>query len=302
MKLSYLLLLIPCFVWAQKDPCKLVKTMSKSSEKVDFEFTYTYNSKGDLSNKKEFRSLSDGSYVQERDFEYNEKGYVSKITNKLNGQFRTAVFKEYNNLGVLVSEVESREESQSDLPINKVSTLGNSREKLYYENDGSVGSREKEIKDSKGNILLKEIRGAENQLYHSYEKTYNAKGEVTYSKSIDVVGDVIEEHFYEFNAKNKVEKDSVTVNGTVNTSTLYEYNSSGYLVKKTLLNNRKEIEYVSVYKVDEQGRIMEESFIYKGDVINKKRNTYNGDKKVKEEQLNNQGSIVKVITWEYNCN
>jgi hypothetical protein len=133
-------------------------------------------------------------------------------------------------------------------------------------------------------------------------KKFNAKGEVTYSKSNDLVGQMIEEKFYQFDANQKLIKDSTAINGVVNARTLYSYDNNGFLIKKSLLGANSAVEYVVEYKVDAQGNTTEESYIYKGELLNKKVYTYLGKQVTKEEQYNNVGELVRTRTWTYNCN
>lgn len=299
MKQLYLLILIPVFAFAQKDPCKITKTSSFAGDNLEFEFTYTYNSNGDLVAEKEFRTVSQGTYTLGRAYEYNEKGYLSKVTNTQNGEFRSAIFKEYNKLGDLVSEIESTDEVLK--PLNRVAVLGNNKEKLFYEKDGSVSGREIEVKDSNGNILLKEIRGNENQLYHSYENIYNDQGKLSRSKNVDVVGGLTEERLFQFSSSGQLIQDSTLINGNVNARSLYEY-TNGLLTKKTLFGQKNNVEYVINYVNDSEGNLTEESFIYNDELLNRKVYTYSNKLKVKEEQFNKDGVLVKIRTWEYNCN
>lgn len=300
MRLAILLLLFPLFVCAQQQQCKLTKTSSFVGDNLQFEFTYTYNTEGKLLSEKEFRKESQGSYELGKTYEYNEKGFVSKITNTLNGEFRSNTLRQYDRLGNMISEVEST--SQASEPLNRVAVLGNNREKLFYENDGTVGAREIEVKDVDGNIVLKEIRGSQGQLFSAVSKKFNAKGEVTYSKSNDVVGQLIEEKFYQFDSNQKLLKDSTAINGVINARTLYAYNGNGFLTKKSILGSNAAVEYVINYIHDSQGNITEESYIYKGELLNRKVYSYLGKQVTKEEQYNKAGDLVRTRTWEYNCN
>ena len=116
------------------------------------------------------------------------------------------------------------------------------------------------------------------------------------------MGSLVEEKFYQFDAAQKLLKDSTAINGKVNARTVYAYNSNGFLSKKTLLGSSFQIEYEIDYLVDEQGRNTEEKFTYKGEMLNRKVYTYNGNLLSKEEQFNNIGDLVRTRTWDYNCN
>ncbi|SOE21923.1 hypothetical protein SAMN06298216_2373 [Spirosomataceae bacterium TFI 002] len=300
MRSLTLLLLLPIFVFAQQEQCKLTKTSSYVGETLQFEFTYTYNSQGKILTEKEFRTEGPGSFTLGKTYTYNEKGFVSKITSTQNGDFRSNTFREYDKLGNMISEVESTTEVSE--PLNRVAILGNSREKLFYEKNGTVGAREVEVKDVDGNVILKEIRGPQGELYSAVSTKYNSKKEVTYSKSNDVVGNLIEEKYYQFDAGQKLVKDSTAINGVINERTLYQYDNKGFLIKKSLLGANSAVEYVIDYKVDSEGNTIEESFIYKGELLNRKVYTYLGKQVSKEEQYNNKGDLVRTRTWEYNCN
>lgn len=300
MRSAILLLFFPLFVCGQESACKLTKTSSFVGENLQFEFTYFYDTSGKLLSEKEIRSESQGTYELGRNYEYNEKGFLSKITNTLNGVFHSNILREYDRLGNMVSEVEST--TNTNEPSNRVAILGNNREKLFYEDNGSVGAREIEVKDNDGNIILKEIRGSQGELFSAINKSYSAEGNLTYSKSNDIVGKLIEETFYEYDASKKLIKDSTALNGQINARTLYTYNEDGFLIKKSLLDANFVIEYVIDYQVDKQGNVMEEKFTYRGQLLNRKVYTYLGKLKTKEEQYNKEGVLERTRTWVYNCN
>lgn len=299
MKQLLILLFVPFFAFAQNRDCLLNSHKSTVNGNLEFEILRTYDAEGKIISKLETRAISGGTYTSEEKYAYNAKGYLSKVSTFQNNELRFEKDLTYNNLGQLISETESRPGQTT--PINRVSVLANQNEKLYYELDGSVSGREVEQKNAQGLVTFKELRGNENQLYHSTEKEFSENGAPLYSKNVDVLGQLTEERFWEYNEQGKLLKDSTLINENVQRRTLYVYSETGGLTKRIGKNASNVTEYEIVYKLNE-GNLPEEEITYYNDKVNgTKKYFYTDGAKTKEEQYNANGELLRVVEWQYKC-
>lgn len=299
MKQLLVFLFVPFFAIAQNSDCLLLSHKSMSKDNLEYEILRTYNTEGKIATKLETRAISGSTYTIEEKYSYNAKGYLSKMSTFQNGEPRFEKEYTYNNLGQLISEVEIRPGQAT--PLTAVSVLANRNEKLFYEPDGSVSGREVERKNSMGLITLKELRGKENQLYHSTERSFSETGKPTYSKNLDVLGKLTEERYWEYDESGKLLKDSTLVNESLQGKTLYEYNAAGVLTKKIGKNASNATEYEIIYKLNDEGLSNEEVFYYNNEVSSTKKYAYTAGIKTKEEQYNAQNELLRTIEWQYKC-
>ncbi len=298
--LIILIFLSTFFANGQQNNCLESKLLSYSKGTLEWQNSKTYDKKGNLIEDRRDNYAQNGVYSSKKVYEYDGKGRVSKITDFLNDAVTQSVSKEYDNLGNLIREVSSNNKSAQ--PLNRVSILGNSREQLFYESDGKVSGREIQEFDKNGQLTLKELRGDQNKLYQTTENTYNSAGQIVKVKRVDVVGNMTEEIFTNYDGKGNILSDSSLTNGNVSAFTFYTYDN-GFLTKKAKLNGAKVTDYEIIYLNNTTGKVIEETFVYNGETLSTTKYEYDTfGNKIKEDTFDGKNQLLRSKVWEYICN
>jgi hypothetical protein len=261
----------------------------------------SYNPEGKITEEWRLNSVDlDQTYTSKKTFEYNDKGYLIKITDYLNDEFRTVKNLNYNNLGKLISETQSNEPSGTKALTFQISLNGTS-EKLFYGNANEVTGKEISIKNEKGDIIRYEIRNAQGEVNHATSYLYNDLNQAIYVLKDDVVGHMKEETHSSYNSSRLIDIDSTFLNKRLIGKTLYQH-TNGFLSSKTKIDRDNKVEYEISYTNNTKGLNLEEKFSYHGELINSIKRTYDiHDNLVMEERFNTQNQLLQTKNWEYSC-
>lgn len=301
-RLSYLVLLVLSIGAANgQSDCLLTESSTSNAKGLESQLTNTFNSEKKIIEEfKQVFSSPNGSYTQRKTFDYNAKGYLSKTTEFVNDVVKSVKNRTYDNLGNLISETEGLETSGTNI-INKLTTSGTGSVKLYFGENNTVSGTEIIEKDASGNVITHNVLNSENRVNSSKEYRYNNESKIIYSKNDDVVGEMLEETFTDYNAQGQISKDSTYLNEKLIAKTLYEY-TNGFLTTKTRIGRNNKVDYVITYDNNNKGKVTEERFIYNGELLSRVENSYDEfDNKVLEKRYNQNNQLLRTKTWEYNC-
>jgi hypothetical protein len=208
------LLLFPFFAantFAQSN-CLLLNQSTSAGDRIVSEQRNTYNQDGKIT--EEWRLNTEGlgqTYTSKKTFEYNGKGYLTKITEYLNDEFKTVKNLNYNNLGKLISETQSNEPTSAKAFTFQTTQDGVS-EKLFYDNANGISGKEISIKNERGDIVRYEIRNALGEVNHATSYLYNESNQVIYTLKDDVAGHMKEETYTHYNSSGLMDVDSTFLN------------------------------------------------------------------------------------------
>lgn len=301
-RLSYFVLLVLSIGAANgQSDCLLTESSTSNTKGLESQLTNTFNSEKKIIEEfKQVFSSPNGSYTQRKTFDYNAKGYLSKTTEFVNDEVKSVKNRTYDNLGNLISETEGLESSGTNI-INKLTTSGTGSVKLYFGENNTVSGTEIIEKDASGNVITHNVLNSENRVNSSKEYRYNNESKIIYSKNDDVVGEMLEETFTDYNAQGQISKDSTYLNENLIAKTLYEY-TNGFLTTKTRIGRNNKVDYVITYDNNNKGKVTEERFIYNGELLSRVENSYDEfDNKVLEKRYNQNNQLLRTKTWEYNC-
>ncbi|MFT7436715.1 MAG: hypothetical protein ACI8UX_002517 [Psychromonas sp.] len=286
---------------AQND-CSLIKQESVNKNgKTDFLLLKSYNLEGQIIEENTTTTGFQGSNSEKTIFEYNAKGYLSKVSAFHNETFRSAKIYNYNNLGQLIAITETTDPNEIKTN-NKLTTSRLNSEKLFFAEDNSISARVTTTKNENGQILNYEIRNGSGEINHSKEFIYSQTGEKTYEKRNDVVGGMVEEIVTSYNSSNgNIEKDSTYLNGKLIRRTLYTY-ASGFLTDKTVIGRNNKLDYQIQYVNNVNGDLIKESFLYQGRLMNSIEKSYDpSGNLILEKSFDANSNLLKTKTWEYQC-
>ncbi|WP_162628235.1 hypothetical protein [Arcticibacterium luteifluviistationis] len=285
---------------AQSD-CLLTTSTTSTAKGLESQVKNTYNLENKLTEEsKEILASANGSYTTKKTFEYNPKGYLSKTTEYLNDKVTSVKNRTYDNLGKLISETEGLETTGQNI-INRLTTSGTSSIKLYYGENNTISGTEIIEKDASGNVTKHNVLNSENKVNSSKEFRFNEESKTVYAKNNDVVGGMIQETFTDYGSQGQISKDSTYLNNTLIAKTLFDY-TDGFLTKKTRIGRNNKVDYEIIYKNDTEGKVIEERFIYNGELLNLVENTYDRFGNLTLEKSYNQNNqLLRTKTWEYNC-
>ncbi len=301
-RLSYLVLLVlsTAAANAQSD-CLLIESATSTSKGLESQLKNTFNNANKIT--EEYRQIlasPNGSYTQKKTFEYNAKGYLSKTTEYINDAVKSVKNRTYDNLGNLISETEGLETNGANL-INRLTTSGTGSVKLYFGENNVISGTEIIEKDASGNVTKHNVLNSDNKLNSSKEYRYDNESKTVYAKNNDVVGGMLEETYTDYNANGQISKDSTYLNNTLIAKTLFEY-TNGFLTTKTRIGRNNKVDYEIIYTNDNAGKVIEERFIYNGELLSRVENSYDDfDNLVVEKRYNNENQLLRTKTWEYNC-
>ncbi len=296
-----LFLLLAGFASAQSD-CQLLTQQSVNKNgQILFQLTNSYNSEGKLI--EEHKAVSQhlqGTYTERKVYEYNAKGYLSKISSFHNEAFKSAKFRSYNNLGELIAETETTDLSETK--TNNVLTTSNlNSEKLYFAEDNSISAREVTKKNENGQILTYEIKSGAGVVNHSKEFRYSSSGKETYERRDDLIGNMSEEILTSYMSNGNIEKDSTYLNGKLIGKTLFTY-QNGHVTEKAVYGRNNDLDYQILYVNDGSGNPTKETFVYQGRLMNSVEKSYDSaGNLILEKSFDSNNILQKTITLEYNC-
>lgn len=296
-----ILLAIPSLAYTQSD-CLLLHHQNTSGDIIILDQRNAYNEEGKLLEEiKVNNSAYDGAYSTKRVFEYNQKGFLTKVTQYLNDTFKSATFYTYDGRGNLINESESNDPSGVNNIRSQLQNLNGKSEKTFFEEDGKVSGTEISQKNAEGKLLSYELRNGNGQLMQELVNQYNNAGKPVYEKRNDAVGHMIHETFSKYDAQNRIMADSTLLNGKMVGKTLFEYSPTG-LKKRTRIDRNGSLDYSIEYKTDSRGNIIEETFFYRGDLSSRIERDYNAaNKLIEERNYNQQNQLANTKTWEYSC-
>ncbi len=262
----------------------------------------SYNADGKITEEvKVHQSPYDGAYSTKRVFEYNEKGFLVKVTQFHNDAFRSATFYRYDGRGRLIDEFESTDPTGVTGIRSLVQDVNGATEKVYYEGEGVISGKEISTKDAEGRLLTYELHGRNNELMSQLINTYNPNGQLLYQKRNDVVGKMIHETYSRFDGQLRILADSTFLNGQVVSQTKFSYDNSG-LVKKTRIDRNNNVDYEISYKNNAGGKVVEEGFWYRGVLSSRIERVYNALNELTEERtFNDKNQLANTKIWEYSC-
>ncbi|CAL2078577.1 hypothetical protein [Tenacibaculum sp. 190524A05c] len=112
-----------------------------------------------------------------------------------------------------------------------------------------------------GKVKSVEIKTFKNDTLKSVElKTYRKDGFIEKSKFRFEPNLSYGETIYEYNKKNKLEKEIIISNGDTTNTNLYIYNNLGLLKKEEYYENK--LHCLTNFKIDSSGKIIEKNFKY----------------------------------------
>lgn len=301
-RLYYLVLcLLTTTVAIAQSDCYLSSSTSSNSKGLESQLKNTYNSENKLVEEfKEILASPNGAYTLRKTFEYNAKGYLGKTSEYINDELKSVKTRTYDNLGNLISETEGLGITGQN-PLNKLTTSGTGSVKLYFDEDNTVSGTEIIEKDVLGNVIKREVLNAQNTLNSSREFRFDEESRLTYLKNNDVVGGMIEETFTDYTPQGLTKKDSTYLNDVLIAKTLFEY-TDGFLTKKTRIGRNNKVDYEILYLNNAAGKVIQERFIYNGELLNLVENTYdNLGNLTLEKRYNQDNQLLRTKTWEYNC-
>jgi hypothetical protein len=278
--------------------CLLVNLTVSASDRVVSEQRNTYNEAGRIIEEWKLNSVGLGqTYTSKKVFEYNAKGYLSKVSDYLNGEFKSSNSLFYDNLGSLVSETQNNETRA----LNTLTTENGRSQKLFFNENGTVSGKEVVIKNSEGKLTNYEIRNGNDVVNHAVEYQYNGNNQEVYILKDDVAGHMKEETHFQYDDNAKLIKDSTYLNSNLNGKTLYAY-VNGYLSRKTTIDRKNKVDYEILYINDIKGLVTEENFVYQGNLLSSIQREYNQNNNlIIEKRFNNQNQLLTKKTWEYTC-
>ena len=299
--LQFILITWPALVWGQSD-CLLLRHQNTSNGVIILDQRNSYNNNGQITEEiKVHQSPYDGAYSTNRVFEYNEKGFLIKVTQYHNETFKSATFFRYDGRGRLSDERESTDPAGTNEIRSLTQEVNGAFEKAYFENNGQQSGKEVTTKDPSGKILRYELRGRNNELMQELVNTYNEAGKPLYQKRNDVVGNMIHETYSRYNARSEILADSTFLNGKMIGQTKFLYDNSG-LVKRTRIDRNATTDYEISYRNNSGGFPLEETFWYRGTFSSRIERDYNAFNQLTEERtFNDQNQLANTKTWEYSC-
>jgi uncharacterized protein (DUF4213/DUF364 family) len=281
--------------------CLLVNQKTLAGDQIVSEQRNTYNETGKILEEWKLNSVGIGqTYTSKIVFEYNGKGYLTKISEFLNNEFKNEKTRTYDNLGRLISETQSNDPAGVRI-LNTLTSLNGISQKLYFDENNDISGKEITIKNSENQVVKYEIRNAKDQVNHSVEYQYNDLNKEIYVLKDDVAGHIKEEKHFGYDNIGMVIKDSTYLNNNLNGKTLYEY-TDGFLSKKTIIDRKNKVDYEILFTNNIKGLVLVEKFIYHGELLNSIQREYDQNKNmVLEKRFNNQNQLLRTKNWEYTC-
>ncbi|UBM57705.1 hypothetical protein LAG90_12870 [Marinilongibacter aquaticus] len=281
--------------------CRLISFLSTVHGQSEVDQKNTYDADNRL--VKTVKILTDShanSKTETTIYTYNAKGLLTEKTELVDDVFRVKHNYKYNARGELISETESNKPDGS-ISLNQLLSLDNRTEKSFFESDGSVSGSEIRETNDKGDLVKFEIRNAEGQLYHLTENKFDDSGKQVYQLNDDVLGKMKEETFSTFGADGKKMADSVFLNQQLIGRKTYAYQNE-QLVKMTKFGRKDILDYSISYSYDDLGRISEESFAYKGEILTVEKRQYDQNNNLIEEKTyNKDNQLIHQKNWAYAC-
>ena len=129
--------------------CLLVNQIALAGDQVVSEQRNIYNELGKIIEEWSLNSVGLGqTYTSKKVYEYNGKGYLSKISEYLNDGFKSSKTLLYDNLGRLVSETQNNDARA----LNTLTSENGTSQKLYFDENGIVRAKRLPLKIAKESL------------------------------------------------------------------------------------------------------------------------------------------------------
>lgn len=266
------------------------------------EFTKTYNTQGQiLKQTSNFSSKNTGNYTEEYAYDYDLAGNNTVITYKRNNEVKKVIKKAFDAAGQLLQE--SASTGVNLLAVNTSSLNGTQRTKVFYAEDGKTETfREITSTNTKGQLLKKEIKDTKGKILLSDAKTYTIQGKLSQDVHFDATDKITTQTDFEYDATGNLTRDKTLRNNVVFAETKHEYDPTGKLIQKTRLNGKGQIDYYFTYEYDTIGNMTKENYFYNNQIISVRTFEYDlKGNKIKESYLDKLGTVNMYKTWEFAC-
>ncbi len=282
----------------QKTGCLEIKSSSFFNNIKENELEKTYDKKGNLLVYTETNfSNNIKSYSKKTENEYDYKNRLIKTISYINDKEINRNTRQYDSPDFLVKE--STNQNSQTITINK----NNITEKIYLDENGKQTAKEITQVNLAGNVIKKTVFDDKNNAISEISKILDKEEKLIESVNDDIAAKIKIKTQFEYNSEGSVLKEIELLNDALNYFTLNQYQENR-ISKKTKFNKQSQIEYQMEYQYNEMGKLTEEKYFYKSELISTKKYSFDAQNmKILETDMNKDNKITRQIFFEYKkCN
>ncbi len=282
----------------QKTGCLEIKSSSFFNNIKENELEKTYDKNGNLLVYTETNfSNNIKSYSKKTENEYDYKNRLIKTISYINDKEINRNTRQYDSPDFLVKE--STNQNSQTITINK----NNITEKIYLDENGKQTAKEITQVNLAGNVIKKTVFDDKNNAISEISKIFDKEEKLIESVNDDIAAKIKIKTQFEYNSEGSVLKEIELLNDALNYFTLNQYQENR-ISKKTKFNKQSQIEYQMEYQYNEMGKLNEEKYFYKSELISTKKYSFDAQNmKILETDMNKDNKITKQIFFEYKkCN
>ncbi len=282
----------------QKTGCLEIKSSSFFNNIKENELEKTYDKNGNLLVYTETNfSNNIKSYSKKTENEYDYKNRLIKTISYINDKEINRNTRQYDSPDFLVKE--STNQNSQTITINK----NNITEKIYLDENGKQTAKEITQVNLAGNVIKKTVFDDKNNAISEISKIFDKEEKLIESVNDDIAAKIKIKTQFEYNSEGSVLKEIELLNDALNYFTLNQYQENR-ISKKTKFNKQSQIEYQMEYQYNEMGKLTEEKYFYKSELISTKKYSFDAQNmKILETDMNKDNKITRQIFFEYKkCN
>ncbi len=282
----------------QKTGCLEIKSSSFFNNIKENELEKTYDKNGNLLVYTETNfSNNIKSYSKKTENEYDYKNRLIKTISYINDKEINRNTRQYDSPDFLVKE--SINQNSQTITINK----NNITEKIYLDENGKQTAKEITQVNLAGNVIKKTVFDDKNNAISEISKIFDKEEKLIESVNDDIAAKIKIKTQFEYNSEGSVLKEIELLNDALNYFTLNQYQENR-ISKKTKFNKQSQIEYQMEYQYNEMGKLTEEKYFYKSELISTKKYSFDAQNmKILETDMNKDNKITRQIFFEYKkCN
>ncbi len=282
----------------QKTGCLEIKSSSFFNNIKENELEKTYDKKGNLLVYTETNfSNNIKSYSKKTENEYDYKNRLIKTISYINDKEINRNTRQYDSPDFLVKE--STNQNSQTITINK----NNITEKTYLDENGKQTAKEITQMNLAENVIKKTVFDDKNNAISEISKILDKEEKLIESVNDDIAAKIKIKTQFEYNSEGSVLKEIELLNDALNYFTLNQYQENR-ISKKTKFNKQSQIEYQMEYQYNEMGKLNEEKYFYKSELISTKKYSFDAQNmKILETDMNKDNKITRQIFFEYKkCN